>query len=116
MRATGPLLCLLLVSGCGMGTDAALTAQDATSKLALKDGALGRLGQTQLTLVSQAAQQWAAAHGGVMTGFADDLRTSQPSVVSTLVDLSDTTAAVATGAGQCLVVQLPAGLPVATAC
>ena len=51
MRAAGPLLCLLLVSGCGLGTDAALTAQDAQSALSAKDGALGRLSQTQLAVV-----------------------------------------------------------------
>jgi len=116
MRATGSLLCLLLVTGCAGGTDAALTAQDAKSKLAVKDGALGRLAQTQLTIVAQAAQAWAAAHGGDMTGFADDLRTTQPSVVSTTLDLTDTSVTVATGAGQCLTAALPAGAPVSPPC
>jgi hypothetical protein len=116
MRITGPVLCLLLVSGCAGGTDAALTGKDASSKLAVKDGALARLAQTQLTVVKQAAQAWAAEHGGVMTGFADDLRTSQPSVASTMVELADTSVTVAVAGGQCLTLQLPAGSPVAAAC
>jgi hypothetical protein len=116
VRLTSPLLCALLVSGCGLGTDAALTAQDAQSALSAKDGALGRLTQTQLTLVVQAAQQWSAAHGGVLAGFADDLRSSQPSVASTLVDLTDGTATIAVGGKQCVTAQLPAGTQVAAAC
>ena len=116
MRVARPLLCVLLVSGCGMGTDAALTTNDAQSAMAAKNGALGRLSQTQLTLVVQAAQQWSAAHGGVMTGFADDLRSSQPSVVSTLVDLTDTTATIAVGGNQCATAQLPAGTQATGTC
>jgi hypothetical protein len=116
VRAARPLLCVLLVSGCGLGTDAALTAQDATSALSAKNGALGRLSQTQLTLVVTAAAQWSASHGGAMAGFADDLRTTQPSVVSTLVDLTDTTATIAVGGNQCVTAQLPAGTQAATAC
>ena len=113
---TSPLLCAVLASGCGLSTDAALTAQDAQSALSAKDGALGRLSQTQLTLVVQAAQQWSAAHGGLMAGFADDLRSSQPSVASTLVDLTDGTATIAVGGNQCVTAQLPAGNQVAAAC
>jgi hypothetical protein len=116
MRTVGPLLALALVAGCSAGTDAALTAQDATSKLAAKNGALSRLADTQLTVIRQAAQTWAAAHGGDMTGFADDLRTTQPSVASTAADLSDTSVTLAVGNGQCLVTQLPAGSPDTTAC
>jgi hypothetical protein len=116
MRPTVPLLCLVLASGCGLGTEATLTAQDAQSALSAKDGALGRLSQTQLTLVVQAAQQWSAAHGGVMAGFADDLRTSQPSVVSTLVGLTDASATVAVGGNQCVTAQLPAGTQTSAAC
>jgi hypothetical protein len=116
VRAARPLLCLLLASGCGLGTSATLTAQDAQSALSAKDGALGRLSQTQLALVVQAAQQWSAAHGGAMTGFADDLRTSQPSVASTLVDLTDSSATIAVGGSQCVTAQLPAGTQVSVAC
>jgi hypothetical protein len=120
MRAVRPLLGLplglLLVSGCAGGTDAALTAQDATSKLAVKNGALSRLADTQLTVIRQAAQVWSAAHGGDMTGFADDLRTTQPSVASAAADLEDTAVTMALGNGRCTVTQLPAGAPVTTAC
>ncbi|HUR51603.1 MAG TPA: hypothetical protein VMZ11_05730 [Mycobacteriales bacterium] len=116
MRPTRALLCLALVSGCAAGTDGALTAEDAKSKLAVKDGALSRLAQTQLTVIRTAATAWAAEHGGVMTGFADDLRATQPSVASTAAELTDTSVTVAVGTGQCLVEQLPAGSPVPTAC
>ena len=116
MRPAGSLLCLFLVAGCAGGTDAALTARDATSKVAVKDGALSRLAQTQLRSVGQAAQAWAAAHGGDMTGFADDLRTSQPSVASTILNITDASVTVATGTGQCFTQALPAGPPVVTAC
>ena len=116
MRATGPVLCLLLVSGCAGGADAALTAQDAKSKLAVKDGALTQLAQTELTVITQQAQTWAATHGGVMTGFAEDLQTSQPSVASTATTLTDTAVTVAVGNGQCLSAVLPAGPPTTVAC
>jgi hypothetical protein len=120
MRTVRPLLGAILaagcLAGCSAGTDAALTAQDAKSKLAVKNGALARLADTQLTVVRSAAQTWAATHGGDMTGFADDLRTTQPSVASTAADLADTSVTFALGNNQCLVAQLPAGAPVTTAC
>lgn len=119
MRAALRLVCPavgLLLAGCAGGTDAALTAQDATSKLAVKNRALSRLAGTQLTVIRTAAQAWAAAHGGDMTGFADDLRAMQPSAASAATALTDTSAAVAVGNGQCLVAQLPAGAPVTSSC
>ncbi len=116
MRRHAALLCLLLATGCAGGTEASLTAQDAQSALAAKNGALSRLAQTQLGLVSQAAQVWSSAHGGDMTGFADDLRTSQPSVAAAAVQLSDTSVTVMVGGGQCLTAQLPAGAPAPSAC
>jgi hypothetical protein len=116
MRHVSTLLGLLLVAGCSAGADGALTAEDAKSKLAVKDGALSRLAQTQLTVVRQAAQAWAASHGGDMTGFADDLRSAQPSVASTAADVTDTSVTFALGNNQCLLAQLPAGAPVTTAC
>lgn len=116
MRVLRPALGLLLVTGCSAGTSAALTAQDAKSALAAKNGALSQLASTQLTVIRSAAQTWSAEHGGDMTGFADDLRTSQPSVVSTTASLTDTSVTMALGNGQCLVAQLPAGAPVNTAC
>lgn len=116
MRATGALICLLLTAGCAGGTDAALTAQDAKSKLAVKDGALARLAQTQLTVITQQAQVWSASHGGVMTGFADDLRMSQPTAASTAVLLTDTQVTLPVGNGQCLTAALPGGAPTSSAC
>jgi hypothetical protein len=116
MRVTGPVLCLLLVSGCAGGADAALTGQDAKSKLAVKDNALTRLAQTQLTVITQQAQTWAAEHGGSMAGFADDLRSTQPSVVSTTLELTDTSVTLAVGSGQCLSAVLPSGPPTSVAC
>ena len=116
MRAAGPLLCLLLASGCGLGTDAALTSQDAQSALSAKGGALGRLSQSQLALVVQAAQVWSTGHAGDMTGFADDLRSSQPLVASTMVELTDTSATIAVGGNQCATAQLPAGTQATATC
>jgi hypothetical protein len=114
MRAA--LLCLVLATGCAGGADAALTAEDAKSKLAVKDNALTRLAQTQLSVIAQQAQQWSATHGGSMAGFADDLRTSQPSAVATAVELTDTSVTVAAGPGQCLTAALPAGAAAPVAC
>ena len=116
MRSAGALICLLLASGCAGGTDAALTAQDAKSKLAVKDGALTRLAQTQLTVITTQAQIWSASHGGVMTGFADDLRMTQPSAASTAVSLSDTAVTLPVGNGQCLSAALPGGAATSIAC
>jgi hypothetical protein len=116
MRSAAALLCLVLASGCAGGTDAALTAEDAKSKLAVKDGALARLAQTQLTDVTQQAQAWAAAHGGQMEGFTDDLRTTQPSVASTAADLTDTSVTFALGNGHCLTAALPSGAQADVAC
>jgi hypothetical protein len=116
MRRLGLVVCVALAAGCSGGTDAALTAQDAKSKLAVKDNALARLAQTQLTVVSQQAQAWAASHGGDMTGFADELRMSQPSLVASVTTVTDTSASVVVGAGRCLTVTLPAGSPTQVAC
>ncbi|MDP9183297.1 MAG: hypothetical protein M3P04_11040, partial [Actinomycetota bacterium] len=69
-----------------------------------------------LTVITQQAQAWAAEHGGVMTGFADDLRTSQPSVAGTAVALSDTAVTLPMGNGQCLTAALPAGAAKPTPC
>jgi hypothetical protein len=116
MRSAAALLCLVLVSACAPGTGAALTAEDAKSKLAVKDGALGRLASAQLSVVTQQAQAWAAAHGGQMEGFSDDLRTTQPSVASTAADLTDTSVTFALGNGHCLTAALPSGAQADVAC
>ncbi len=116
MRPVVPLLCLLLSSGCAAGTDAALTGQDAKSKLAVKDRALGQLAATQLAVVVQQAQAWSAAHGGSMAGFAEDLRTNQPSVAGPATVLTDTSVSIAEGTGSCLTAALPAGAAATTTC
>jgi hypothetical protein len=113
VRATAPLLCLLL-SGCAAA--GSLTAEDAKSSLAAKDNVLSRLSQSELTPVVQAAQQWSAGHGGDMTGFAVELRSTQPSVTSALLDLTDVSATVSAGVGQCLTAQLPSGAQAKAAC
>ena len=116
MRPLRAVLVLMLAAGCSGGTDAALTAQDATSALTVKNGALSQLAESRLTLIRQAAQSWAAAHAGDMTGFAEDFRTEQPSVASTAATLTDTSVTVTVSQGQCLLTQLPAGSPVPIAC
>ena len=108
MRAVGPLLCLALLSGCAGGTDAALTAQDAKSKIAVKDSALTRLASGQLTAITQAANAWLAENGS-MAGFADDLRANQPTLAAAAVELTDASANVAVSPGHCLAAALPSG-------
>lgn len=116
MRPVAIFTCALLLTGCAGGTSAALSGQDAKSKLAVKDHALTSFATSELTVIVQAAQAWSAAHGGVMTGFAADLQQSQPSVASTALVLTDTSASVATGSGQCVTATLPQGATTAHAC
>lgn len=116
MRPVVTAVCVLLLSGCAGGTDAALTGQDAKSGLAVKDRAVTQLATTELTIITQQAQEWSAANGGSMVGFAANLQTTQPSVASTASVLTDTSVSVATGDGQCLTATLPAGRPTAAAC
>ena len=116
MRLVVAAGCAFLLSGCAGGTDAALTAQDATSKLAVKDRAVSQLATTELTVIVAQAQVWAAAHGGSMAGFAADLQDTQPSVASSAKVLTDVSASVALGDGRCLTAALPAGPPAAAPC
>ena len=115
-RVATAVICVLLLSGCAGGADAALTGQDAKSKLAVKDRAVTQLATTELTVITQQAQAWAAANGGSMVGFAADLRASQPSVASRTAALTDTSVSVAAGDGRCLTATLPTGPPVTAAC
>lgn len=115
MRRVALLSCVLLLPGCAAGTDGALTAQDAKSKLAVKDHAFTALATAELRPISDAAQQWVAANGS-MAGFAANLRETQPSVAVSAAVLTDAEASVSLGAGQCLTVMLPAGQPTSTAC
>lgn len=116
MRPVVTAVCALLLSGCAGGADAALTAQDAASNLAVKDRAVTRLATTELTIIAQQARAWAAANGGSMVGFAADLTASQPSVASAAAVLTDASVSVAIGGGRCLSATLPAGPPVTAAC
>lgn len=109
MRSGIGLTCALLLLGCAGPTDAALTGQDAKSKLGVKDRAVSQLATTELTVITAQAQAWATTHGGVMTGFAADLQETSPSVASTAKVLTDTSASVATGDGRCLTAPLPSG-------
>lgn len=116
MRVGPVVAAVFLVSGCSLGTDAALTGQDAKSAIGAKNSAFQRLASTELTTISQEAQAWAAAHGGSMAGFSDDLRTSQPSLAATAVVLTDAQVSLPLQNGQCLTVMLPAGAPTPTPC
>jgi hypothetical protein len=116
MRPVVTAVCVLLLSGCAGGTDAALTAQDAKHQLGVKDRALTQFATAELTAITQSAVQWAAANGGSMAGFAADLQNTQPSVASTAKVLTDTSASVSIGTGQCLVATLPSGRPTTAAC
>lgn len=109
MRSSVGLTCALLLVGCAGPTDAALTGQDAKSKLGVKDRAVTQLATTELAAITQVAQSWLAANGGSMAGFAADLTATQPSVASTAKVLTDTSASVATGDGRCLTSPLPSG-------
>ena len=108
-------LCVVALAGCAVGTDAALTAQDAQSKLGVKDRALTQLATTELRAITTAAQSWLAANGS-MAGFAADLTATQPSVASTAKVLTDSSASVATGDGRCLTSPLPSGPTTLAAC
>lgn len=116
MRRVAGIVCVLVLSGCGAATDTAITAQDAKNNLAVKDRAVSQLATTQLTAIQRQAQQWAEAHAGAMTGFAADLKDTQPSIASAAAVLTDTSASVSTGAGQCLTAALPTGPATAGAC
>lgn len=116
MRLVVATSCALLLSSCAGGTDAALTAQDAKSKLAVKDRAVSQLATTELAVIVQQAQSWAAGHAGSMAGFAVDLQDTQPSVASTAKVLTDLSVSVAVGDGRCLTANLPAGASVVVSC
>jgi spore germination cell wall hydrolase CwlJ-like protein len=116
MRSVVTAACVLLLSGCAGGTDAALTGQDAKNKLGVKDRALSQLAATQVTAITQRAVEWSAANGGSMAGFAADLQATQPSVASSAKVLTDTSVAVSIGTGQCLIATLPTGRPTTAAC
>ncbi len=111
-----PALLMFALSGCAAGADGVVAAKDAQSGLAVKDRAVAALARTQITAVEQQAQAYAAAHGGLMEGFAADLRASQPTVAASYVALDDTSLSIAVGPGQCLVATLPAGAPIGKAC
>ena len=115
MRLLLTVTAVLALSGCAAGADGVLAAKDAQNSLAVKDRAVAALARTQITAVEQQAQAWLTTNGA-MTGFAADLQASQPAIAAGFASLTDTSVSVTVATGQCLVADLPSGVPAVQAC
>lgn len=116
------VVCALSLSGCALDTVAAAGAEGAV------DAQAAAAGQRELVLVhdaaarvtlaqvASAATDYAALSSGSTVGFAAQFSATEVPVRQELSTLTDSSAGIVVGPGDCFVVDLPAGTPTAEPC